>query len=184
MDDANQQNSRVIGNEVVIKFGSIGQTDVRGKVDTGATTSSLHAVNIRVNQQQNTISFVCDKLSNNVITMALSGAQEVHSADGGGQSRPIVKFDIEIDGVSIPDAAFNLNDRSNMDDAVLIGQNILQAGNFVIDVNKNTTKEIVRESDLVDNTQELLEAIKIIVKHNVSLKDVALMVHNINEIKD
>lgn len=183
MGDINQQDSRMIGNEVAIKFGSIGQAVVHGKVDTGATTSSLHATNIRVNQQQNTISFVCDELSSNVITMALSGAQEVHSADGGGQSRPIVKFDIEIDGVSIHNAAFNLNDRSNMDDAVLIGQNILQAGNFIIDVNKSAADNDVQESNIVDNTHELLEAIKIIIKHNVSLTDVASMIHTINESK-
>ena len=125
---------QVIGNEVEVNFTSLGNRSLMGKVDTGATTSSLHATNIKV--AGNRVTFVCEHLSNNAITMELSGAQEVHSADGGGQQRPIVKFNIDIAGKAMSGVAFNLNDRSNMDDPVLIGQNILQAGGFIIDVNK------------------------------------------------
>lgn len=164
---------RTIGNEVEVTFVSLGNRSLMGKVDTGATTSSLHATNIRVSGDR--VAFICPDISNNSITMELHGAQEVHSADGGGQKRPMVKFDVVINGQNMRGVVFNLNDRSNMDDPVLIGQNILQAGNFIIDVNQDAGEQshIGEAADVADEFQDppadLKEAIRVILSYDIPL---------------
>lgn len=176
---------RVIGNEVDITFVSLGNRKLLGKVDTGATTSSLHATNIRVSG--NRVSFVCPDISQNSITMELAGSQEVHSADGGGQARPIVKFDIQLNGQAMSGVSFNLNDRSNMDDPVLIGQNVLQAGGFVIDVNKDQQpvgesveddEPFTTEDDFQNPPDDLKQAIQTILSYNIPIHRFAQLLVN------
>ena len=177
-----QSQQNVIRNHVPVRFASVGNKEITGKVDTGATTSSLHATNVKTHGNQ--VSFVCDELSPNVITMDMDGAQTVHTADNGGDHRPIVKLDVEVNGVPIRDAVFNLNDRSNMDSKILLGQNILQAGNFVVDVNQGNEEtppadEIPDHSPAdslglpegVDNEEKLLYAIRVLAEANLTVAD-------------
>lgn len=172
----------VLGNTVQVGFVSFGNRTVEGKVDTGATTSSLHATNIKVNGQQ--VSFLSEALSNNVVTLDLDGVQEVHSADHGGEKRPIVKLDITIDGKPINGASFNLNDRSNMDTQILIGQNVLTAGKFVIDPSKDQEQAPPQSS--VRNESEVLQAIEVLIENNVTLADLFKYLHTaaVNRIKE
>ena len=172
-----QQN--IIGNEVEVAFATLGNRALVGKVDTGATTSSLHATNIQVSG--NRVSFVCPDISSNSITMELVGSQEVHSADGGGQARPMVKFDVTVNGQQLTGVTFNLNDRSNMDDPVLIGQNILQAGNFIIDVNKDEAPSeqatpVGESVEFQDPPEDLKEAIQVILSYNIPLDRFATLI--------
>lgn len=172
------ESGQTLGNDVKVRFTSVGNKTTHGKVDTGATTSSLHATNVTVNKERNSVTFNSPAISNNVITMELAGGQEVHSADGGGQARPTVKFDVEINGTPIQGALFNLNDRSNMDTMVLIGQNILKAGNFIIDVNKDEAPERVEQVQgesivppIKDKGQTIREALQLLYDNNVTLSE-------------
>jgi len=130
--EANDQN--VIGDVVEIRFTTFPQpVTLKGKVDTGALMSSLHADKFEINEKANTVSFVSKDISNNVITLPLQDKQAVKSADGGTEYRPVIALNIEVNGKRIPDALFNLNDRNNMDHKLLVGQNILEKGKFLID---------------------------------------------------
>lgn len=141
-----------LGKTADVDFADFRKT-INGKVDTGATTSSLHASKIKVSGSQ--VSFVAPQLSDNVITMDLSSHQEVASADGGNQTRPVVNFDITINGVNMHNVEFNLNDRSNMDSAILIGQNILTDGEFVVDVNDEDNGDTDNiDNDIVDKNPQ------------------------------
>lgn len=173
----------VLGNNVEVKFTTLNRM-VPGKVDTGATTSSLHAKNIQVNKANNTVSFLCPELSNGIINMDLDGAQEVVSADAGGNTRPIVKMDVEINSIPIKSASFNLNDRSEMDCPILIGQNILKVGNFVIDVNKDEAPERLEivQKDIqpnIDRDTRVHEAIQVLADSNVDLREIMLYLRTI-----
>ncbi len=174
-DDNTTTDQSVIGHSVVIKFPSLGDATITGKVDTGATTSSLHATNIQTDN--NTVRFVCPEISNNVITLELVGSQEVVSADAGGQHRPMIKLDISVGDKQLSGVVFNLNDRSEMDSPILIGQNIIKTGNFVIDLNKDQ-QDLVDESvnlnekeekDTSERDTEILKAIAILKKHQVTI---------------
>ncbi|MGZ8924415.1 MAG: putative ATP-dependent zinc protease [Nitrososphaeraceae archaeon] len=164
-------NEKVIGNSVDVNFVSLGVV-VNGKVDTGATTSSLHADQIK--QHGNKVSFSCSEISNKIITMELSGTQEVVSADAGGNHRPVIEMDVEINGVLIKGASFNLNDRSEMDSPVLIGQNVLKAGHFIIDVNKDNQTESNPDNagsnpDNAEASAKVLEAVQVLIENNVTI---------------
>ena len=163
-----------LGMTATVRFAAFGNRELQGKVDTGATTSSLHASDIQVNKDRNTVTFHCSELSNNLITLDLDGAQEVHSADAGGQTRPVVTLDVEIDGTVVKGASFNLNDRSQMDIPVLIGQNILKAGNFMIDPKKDGVAEVPDHEDTIQPTreQQVKEAIKTLSENDVSLSEI------------
>lgn len=177
---------RTLGNTANVAFITLGNRGISGKVDTGATTSSLHAENIKINSNGGSVSFSCPDLSNQVITMDMDGSQEVVSADAGGNQRPIVKFDVEIDGVPIQGASFNLNDRSEMDSPILIGQNILKAGNFVIDVSKEESSQDApdqpdedQRSSYSDRDVKVLEAIQTLTDNNVDLREFMLYLRTI-----
>lgn len=182
------QSGGTLGSDATITFATLGNRQVHGKVDTGATTSSLHAENIKVNHTNNSVSFSCPELSNSIITMPLDGAQEVVSADAGGNTRPIVKFDVEVDGTPIKGASFNLNDRSEMDSPILIGQNILKAGNFLIDVSKDSAPERVEQVQKPDSNRDskVLEALQILADNDVSLNELVLYLRTaaVNSIKE
>lgn len=182
-----QTSGNVIGNTVEVGFVTFNRS-VEGKVDTGATTSSLHATNIQVDSRRNQVSFHCGALSGNVITLPLQGTQEVHSADAGGVKRPMVALDITIDGKPVKGAAFNLNDRSGMDSKILIGQNVLQAAKVMIDPSqgKQDTPEVTPAAQPGQNEAAVLKAIEVLAENNVSLGDILkyLQTAAINRIED
>jgi len=155
-----------IGSVVDVHFASFNKT-IRGKIDTGATTSSLDASNIKIDDNKNIVSFVCKELSPNVIIADVVEHQAVISADNKDkyEERPVVKFDVEINGKHIKDAKFNLNDRSHMDTPILIGQNIIKQGEFVVDINEEPTKENVDFSSNIEDT------ILKLFEQNISFKD-------------
>jgi hypothetical protein len=187
-----QEDKHVLGNDAEVKFMSFNRSAM-GKVDTGATTSSLHATDITMSKSGSQVSFNSPVLSNNLVTVDVDSHQEVHSADGGGQERPVVKLEIEIDGVNLGPVEFNLNDRSEMDSPILIGQNILEAGNFVIDVKKEveepSNEPVERSVDYaggtpgqivdnkpVDNKEKIREAIRVLRESNVTLSEMMMYI--------
>lgn len=183
------EDKRTLGNTASVAFITLGNRSVDAKVDTGATTSSLHAENIKVNRSANSVSFNCPEISNQVITMDLDGSQEVFSADAGGNTRPIIKFDIEVDGVPLRAVSFNLNDRSEMDSPILIGQNILKSGGFVVDVSKGEAPErveAIQSKPESNRDAEVLEAVQVLADHNVTLNEILqyLRTSAVNSIKE
>jgi hypothetical protein len=181
-----QSGATVVGNTVKVGFVAFNRS-AEGKVDTGATTSSLHATNIQVDQRRNRVSFNCDVLSSNVITLPLEGTQEVHSADAGGVSRPMVALDVTIDGKPIKGATFNLNDRGSMDTKILIGQNILQAAEVMIDPSQGKQDQPQTTRDATGpNEAAILAAVEVLVENNVSLAELVKYLRTvaINRIED
>lgn len=131
---------QLVGDLVKVSFTGLNNPkELMGKIDTGATVSSLHSDNFKINGQQ--ITFTCGPLSNNSITVPLKTQHAVKSPDGGTVYRPVVELDVKVNGKLIKGAMFNLNDRSHMDQPVLIGQNILQSGKFFVDPSRTESVE-------------------------------------------
>jgi len=124
----------IIGSTVEVKITSLpGSTPIKGKVDTGATICSLHADNFKINRGENTITFKSPDLSSNELTVPLIDQQTVKSADGGSEYRPVIEFNIKVNGKIVNNVKFNLNDRSHMEFPMLVGRNALEGGKFLID---------------------------------------------------
>jgi hypothetical protein len=159
----------IIGNTVDVTFDLFNKS-VSSKVDTGATTCSLHATDIQATGDK--VSFKCPALSEQTITMDVSSSQQITSADGGSNVRPAVTMNITISNIAMQ-VLFNLNDRSNMDFPVLIGQNALQDGNFVIDVSVGGEEHAdgaTSNEQPLDN--KLQEALVILRDNNINIHDV------------
>lgn len=151
-EDINEANApsrdNLIGDKVTVRFTTLpGTNPLKGKVDTGADLSSLHVDKWSVNG--NKVQFVSSALSPNTITMTLHDHQAVKSVNGI-QYRPVIELNIRINDRLISGVLFNLTDRSSMEYPVLIGQNALERGKFLID------PSIREDEDLEDIDWELL----------------------------
>ncbi len=92
------------------------EREVLARIDTGATTSSMDL-----------------KLAKNLELSNFKASKMIKSASGIG-IRKVIKVKIQIKD-KILERKFTLADRSHMTYQILIGQNILKNGNFLIDPN-------------------------------------------------
>ena len=94
------------------------EEQVIARIDTGATASSIDIK-------------LADKLKLGPITRS-----KIVKSASGIEKRPIIVAKVKING-DIIEEEFTLADRSYMTYPLLIGQNILKKGNFLIDPKKN-----------------------------------------------
>lgn len=99
------------------------------KIDTGASCCSLGVSNIECND--NIVQF---ELDDKIYKMNCS-KQTIQTADGGEEERPVVKFNCKINDEVHEKVQFNLNDRSDLPDQVLIGMNLIEKLKCKIDPN-------------------------------------------------
>lgn len=90
------------------------QSKLTARIDSGATSSSI--------DQSLVDQFSLGQVLHSRIVKSASGIKE----------RPIIKVKIKIAG-KIIESEFNVADRSHMTYPLLIGQNILKQGKFIID---------------------------------------------------
>lgn len=165
----------VLGSTAEVVFPAFNKT-ITGKVDTGATTSSIDAHDIKIHGTS--VTFKSPHLSNNSITLNVVGSQNVQSADGGDSPRPMVKFDINIGNDTLKDVTFNLNDRAHMDTPILLGQNVITAGKFIVDISKGEESKRLGEdvstnlSTSVDESTAIINSLLFLRDHDVSLRDI------------
>lgn len=144
-DSVKISKDKIIGDQIkVTLLGFNKHEPIVAKVDTGAEISSLHADNLRVSKDTNepTAKFV---FGGREYSMPIEDHHAVKTADNGTEYRPVVKFDVRVDGGqgALQDILFNLNDRSNMPNKILLGKNFLDKGKFIIDPSqKNESEEV------------------------------------------
>jgi hypothetical protein len=129
---------------------------IEARVDTGAAQCCLHAENIRYSNETEQVEFDYNERR---YRMALHGEQDIKSADGGVSKRPVVLFKVKVEGKLFEGIAFNLNDRSNMPHHILLGQNLLEQGNFLIDPIDKEDQDGEQETNESINVNAAIEAI-------------------------
>lgn len=126
----------ILHDVVPISFPTLGGHTLSGKVDTGADLCSLHVDMWKANEPAKTVTFRIDSISAHNFTTKLERFQAIKTVTQEVTYRPVIKLNIIVNDKIINEIEFNLNDRSNMDNQVLIGNNLLVAGKFMIEPTK------------------------------------------------
>jgi hypothetical protein len=126
----------ILHDVVPIKFPTLGGATLSGKVDTGADLCSLHVDMWKANEPEKTVTFRIDSMSPHNFTTKLERFQAIKTVTQEVTYRPVIKLNVIVNDKIINEIEFNLNDRSNMDNQVLIGNNLLVAGKFMIEPTK------------------------------------------------
>jgi hypothetical protein len=124
------EESSVIGTSVEVAIASLGHETVKARVDTGASMCCLHGSDVKA--QDGSVQFTTSW--GRRITAPTTGSTTIKQADSEGESRPIVKLDIEINGKTYNDIEFNINDRGHMDFPILLGRNFLEQSQLLVKV--------------------------------------------------
>lgn len=118
------------------------------RIDTGATTSSLDARDIKPFERDGkkwVRFFLVDRKTGKEEKMEAKLARTAvikrHGAES--QTRIVVKLKVKVGGKSM-NTEFSLTDRSDFEFPVLVGRNILEAG-FAVDVRKKNTSAMLYE---------------------------------------
>jgi hypothetical protein len=126
----------LIGNIVDVDFIDLNIWRLETKVDTGATTSSIHCSEIDIDEETKTVRFVpldksYEKYKGRYIEVPIIEQVRVKSSNGGSEIRPLVMLKINIHGKKL-DAFFSLTNREDMEYPALLGNDII-IGNFIVD---------------------------------------------------
>ena len=108
----------------------------KARIDTGAKTTSMHAVNIEEVEQRGEL-FVkfqtVDADGRTVeVVRKVDSTQKVSNTSGFVSKRYVIKEKIKLGAIE-REVNINLNDRTKMDYKFLIGRNLL-LGRFIVDV--------------------------------------------------
>lgn len=130
---------RIIGAFEKVSFPDLGLTDVIAKIDTGATSGSVHATGIKkikLTTGKKAIKFYPFDRDDAVISSKFS-VKEIRSSNGQVSLRYIIPTTVVIDGVQYP-INVSLADRSLMKKGVLLGRKFLRQNGFLVDTTKGT----------------------------------------------
>lgn len=121
-----------------VEWASLPELKIKSKarIDTGAKTTSLHAVNIEEVEQQGELFIkfqTIDSEGNPLqIVRKVDTTQKVSNTSGVVSKRYVIKEKIKLGSIE-REVLVNLNDRSKMEYKLLVGRNLL-LGRFIVDV--------------------------------------------------
>lgn len=108
----------------------------KARIDTGAKTTSMHAINIEEVEQRGELFVKFQTVDSEgkilEVVRKVDTTQKVSNTSGFVTKRYVIKEKIKI-GTIEREVLINLNDRSKMDYKFLVGRNLL-LGRFIVDV--------------------------------------------------
>ncbi len=131
--------NKVIGAFEKVSFPDFGLFDVTAKIDTGATSGSLHATRIKeitLPTGEQALRFLPYGKKQRVIVNSFD-LKEVRSSNGASSLRYFIPTTIVIEGVQYP-IEISLADRTLMKKSVLVGRRFLRSHGFIVDPKKGT----------------------------------------------
>jgi hypothetical protein len=146
--------STTIGWREYVRLPDLGIGPLIAKVDTGARTAALHAVNVQVTGDIDgygdgrTVQFdaVIDEISQSVrrCVLPLHGIKRVKNSSGATEERCVVETEIEI-GASRWNVLVTLTDRRDMGVPMLIGRSAIK-GRFIVDPGQSFLQSALPQS--------------------------------------
>jgi len=130
---------KVIGSFEKVSFPDLGLKDVIAKIDTGATSGSLHATaieEVKLPTGEKALRFLPYGHKPPVLVESYKQV-EVRSSNGETTLRYSIPTTIVIQGIQYP-IRITITDRTLMKKGVLVGRRFLRRHGFVVDVKKGT----------------------------------------------
>ena len=136
----------VVGRREWVRLPGLGVGVMNAKTDSGARTSSLHAEQIELSQDQNTVRFITEDHDGQrtQCEVPVGGVSVVKSSTGKAQQRIWIEVELEMPGGFRWMGRLTLADRSRMLCPMLLGRRCL-AGYLVVDVQGNHLAGGVRD---------------------------------------
>ncbi len=141
---------KIIGRKEKITLPDLGLKSVWAKIDTGAFTSSLHAEDIREEEENGKKVLKFEILmpghkdfTGKTLTFEEYKQKKVKNSFGQAETRFLVVTRIKIAGETFS-AEFTLSDRSSMKNSILLGRKILR-DKFLVDVNRVNLSKAYRK---------------------------------------
>lgn len=131
--------NKIIGSFEKVSLPEFNLWDIIAKIDTGATTGSLHATHIKEAtgpDGEKVLSFRAYGRQPAVMVESFR-LKQVRSSNGEVEIRYFIPTTIVIRGVHYP-IKLSLADRTPMKKGVLLGRRFLRRHGFVVDVKKGT----------------------------------------------
>jgi len=105
---------------------------IEAKVDSGnGAYNVLHGQNIQ-EVADGQISF--DTVNGKTLTVPVEEYIDINIGSGNIETRPVVKFDIEVGDESYPGTSFSIGDRSSNEYKILLGKDFIEQLGGLIDV--------------------------------------------------
>jgi len=130
---------RLVGWREWVGLPALNIASLRAKVDTGARTSALHAVDVTPLTLNDTpcVSFAIpeeqiDELSTVYHTAPVRDHRSVRASTGDSQERYVIATPLRIASRTFT-IEITLSDRTEMDFPMLLGRNALRLGRYVVD---------------------------------------------------
>jgi ribosomal protein S6--L-glutamate ligase len=132
------QNKIILGSEEWCSFPELGIPTIKARVDSGAKTSALHAINIAPfkKEGQNWVKFDINPIQNNVKTIIhceapLVDKRIVKSSSGFREERYVIRTNLEIGNINW-DIEMTLTNRDSMGFRMLLGREAM-SGRILVD---------------------------------------------------
>ncbi len=128
----------------------IREQPIKAKLDSGANTSSIHAVDVdefeRENEDWVRFKFVDKDGDTHTLEKPIVRGVKIKDLDGGSDRRPVIELDMCFDG-RLHTTQFTLSDRGDFNYRILLGRRFLK-GVAVIDPQSTyMTKEHCRDAE-------------------------------------
>jgi ribosomal protein S6--L-glutamate ligase len=147
----------IIGWKEWFSFNDLGLPAIKGKIDTGAKTSSLHAFNIKtfVRDGQEYVRFQIHPLQKNQkITKTCVAPIVDHRfvSDSGGkkEKRYVIESILTIGEITL-NIEITLSNRDTMAFRMLLGREAIKKANMMVDVSKSFVQGKIKKSVVLKN---------------------------------
>ena len=106
---------------------------IKAKTDTG---NSAYNVLHGIIQKMNNGSVTFETVEGKILTMPYHDIIKINIGSGNKEDRPVVKFNISINGEKYNNIPFSIADRSENEYKVLLGEEFIKTNGGIVDINK------------------------------------------------
>lgn len=154
-----QEQLPIIGWREQVALPDLGIPEVKAKIDTGARSSALHAVDVQTFEREGKpmVRFKVHPYQRNASRTVTAEAElidrrQVRNSGGHAQVRPVIKTTLELNGYAFP-IELTLTDRDVMGFRMLLGRQAVRR-RFLVDAGKSFLHSLTGSKKMKNQSQK------------------------------